>query len=144
MRKTGLSLMCLVALFFIIPMLSSCTTSGPAFTKESVSDARGMVYVYRLGNSVGGALKNYVVQANGRKVASLSKGSYATYNARPGLVEFKCTSGYTSAVRANIEAGQTYYIRLNLEKGSVVARPRLELVSANEGEHEIAGCNLVQ
>ncbi|MCP5007679.1 MAG: hypothetical protein GY941_27655 [Planctomycetes bacterium] len=144
MRNAGLSLVCLLALVFSIPLLSSCSSSGPTFTKESIPDNGAMVYVYRPGKSVGGELKNYVVEANGRKVAGLHKGTYAAYTAKPGLVEFKCTSGYTSFVRANIEAGKMYYVKLILEKGPVVPRPRLEIVPANTGESEASRCNLIK
>ena len=144
MRKISLAFICLIALFSVISLLTGCTTTstGPAFEAQTVPEGKALVYVYRYGTGKG-ALKTYVIEVNGYKIASLSNNSYIPYTARHGLTEFSSRAEYTSSVRANIKAGQTYYLRLSVEKGALVGRPKLKFVSEEIGKSEIAGCKII-
>lgn len=143
MGKANPALICLIALFFVIPIFTSCTTTlGPAFKPQTIPGGKALVYVYRYKARSKGALKSYVVEANGFKIASLYNNSYIPYATRPGLIEFTSRAEYTSSASANLEAGQIYYLRLNTEKGALVGRPNLKFVSEGVGEEEIKECKL--
>ena len=138
-------IICILFSTVLIPLIflsSGCTTLGPSFTKVSVPGNKAVVYVYRLRKNSAGGLKDYVVHANGRKVANLYNNSYIPCIVRPGLTEFKSRAEYTSSVKPYIEAGKTYYLRLDVKKGASVGRPDLKFVDAATGEQEIAMCTL--
>ena len=138
-------IICILFSTVLIPLIflsSGCTTLGPSFTKVSVPGTKAVVYVYRLRKNSAGGLKDYVVHANGRKVANLYNNSYIPCIVRPGLTEFKSRAEYTSSVKTYIEAGKTYYLRLDVKKGASVGRPDLKFVDAATGEQEIAMCTL--
>lgn len=137
---------CLILTATLIPLAllsSGCTsTTGPSFTRMSTPDNKALVYVYRLKTNSKGGLKSYVVEANGRKIATLFNDSYSSYVTRPGLTDFRSRTEYTSSAKKYLEAGQTYYLRLDVKKGALVGRPDLKFVGAGVGEREIAVCKL--
>lgn len=136
---------CILFSTVLIPLIflsSGCETPGPSFTKAPTPDNKAVVYVYRLKKYSAGGLKNYVVHANGRRVTSLCNDCYFPYIARVGLTEFKSRAEYTSSAKTYIEAGKTYYLRLDVKKGASVGRPDLKFVEAATGEQEITMCTL--
>ena len=136
---------CILFSTVLIPLIfvsSGCTTVGPSFTKSPIPDNKAIVYVYRLKTRSAGGLKGYVVLANGRRVANLCNDCYIPYITRAGLTEFKSRAEYTSSAKTYIDAGKTYYLRLDVKKGGLVGRPDLKFVDAATGEQEIAVCRL--
>jgi len=146
MRSIIFCILYVIAFIPIIFLSSGCTTlgpsSGPQFTKVSIPDNKAVVYVYRLKKNSSGGLKDYVVYTNGRKAANLFNNTYVSCIVRPGLTEFKSRAGYTSSAKAYLDAGKTYYLRLDVKKGGVVGSPDLKFVDAATGEMEIAVCKL--
>ena len=142
MKRVIIRILFSTVLIPLIFLSSGCTTLGPSFTKVSVPGNKAVVYVYRLRKNSAGGLKEYVVHANGRKVANLYNNSYIPCIVRPGLTEFKSRAEYTSSAKTYIDAGKTYYLRLDVKKGGLVGRPDLKFVDAATGEQEIAVCRL--
>ena len=142
MRKVGIILISLTIFLPGILFSLSCTTLGPVFKKETVPEGKAIVYIYRQKKYMDSGLKYYVVEANGLKIASLYNGGYLPYITKPGLIEFKSRAEYTSSVKTNIKAGQIYYLRLSIEKGTLVGRPVLKFVKPEVGKEEITTCKL--
>jgi hypothetical protein len=143
MRKVSVILIALTVFIPGILFSLSCTTLGPVFKKETVPEGKAIVYIYRQKKYMDSGLKYYVVEANGLRVAGLYNGGYFPYITKPGLIEFKSRAEYTNSVKTNIKAGQIYYLRLSVEKGTLVGRPVLKFVQSEVGEKEITTCKLI-
>jgi len=129
-----------LALFGII-LITGCAT-GPSFKKvETIPEGVGIVYIYRPASPIGAGV-SYEVRADGTPIVTLLSGEYFVYQAKPGEVEFSARTESTSAITADIKAGQTYYLRCTLSVGITVGRPQLVLVSSEVGENEVAACKL--
>lgn len=122
---------------------SGCATLGPVYTKvDKVPEGRGLVYVYRPGGIIGGAVA-YDVKVGDKVVTTLHSGGYYPYFSMPGEVEFWAKTESRSAVTIDVAPGQVYYLKGTVGVGFIVARPHLMIVPNEVGEKEIGECKLI-
>ena len=170
MRHRWLSL---AGLSIGVLLVAGCATSGPAF-QPVAKIPRGMavIYIYRTPEFGGDAL-NYEVKAHERVVTTLRSGGYYPYAVTPGSVELWARtaarqSSYRhatpppersdtdllrlkaiddaakSAVTLDVKAGQVYYVKGEAGVRYFVGRPRLQVVTREQGESEIPQCTLIR
>jgi hypothetical protein len=141
MRALSRSILALPLLLLLC--LDASGKAGPKFEPEQSPPAdRGVVYVYRDFNLIGGGA-SYLVQANGVPVARLPSKGYFVYLAKPGEVEFSARTEAKTSVTLDIEAGKTYFIKGTIGVGVFVGHPHLVVVPSDVGGAEITDCTLV-
>jgi len=154
-------------------LLAGCATHGSGF-QPVAKIPRGMavIYIYRTPEFAGEAL-SYDVKANDKVVTTLRSGGYYPYVVRPGLLELWARtasrqSSYRhttppperanpdllrlkaiddaakSAVTLDVKAGQVYYVKGEAGVRYFVGRPRLQVVSPEQGAGEIRQCTLIR
>jgi len=141
--KSFVLILILTSLLVGLLLFPGCA-SGPKFTKiQAIPDSMGLVYIYRPGKLIGGAV-SYQVNANGTSITRLGSGGYFPYFAKPGEIEFSAKTESTSSITLDVKSGQTYYIKGTVGIGILVGRPHLVLVPADLGEKEIVECKLLE
>lgn len=117
--------------------------AGPKFEPEQSPPAeRGVIYVYRDFNLIGGGVA-YMVEANGVPVTRLPSHGYFVYFAQPGEVELSAKTEAKTSITLDVEAGGTYFVKGTIGVGVFVGHPHLVVVPNDVGEAEIADCKLV-
>jgi len=127
----------------VLLILSGCAGLGPVYEKiEMVPQGKGLVYIYRPSNFIGGG-SWYKVKVGETPITTLHNGGYYPYFSDPGKVEFWAKTETKSAVTLDIEANETYYVKGTIGMGLFLARPDLSVVTNEIGSHEITGCKLI-
>ncbi len=123
-----------------LALLGCVPELGPFFKKVDVIPPNSaLVYFYRP-LRLPGYRSWYDVKSFSETVAVLPSGAYYPYFAKPGKTEFNVWP--ERPVSLDVQAGQTYYIRMLIRKGSFTAEPILEQVPSAIGEEEIKDCRL--
>jgi len=139
LRRPILIVVCFVAVL----ILNSCASLGPQFQKmETISNDKGLVYIYRPSSLIGGGV-SYDVKVGETPVTTLHNGGYYPYFSQPGEVEFWAKTESKSSVTLDVKPGQIYYIKGTVGVGFIVGRPHLMIVESNVAEKEIAECRLI-
>jgi len=154
-------------------LLAGCATRGSGF-QPVAKIPRGMavIYIYRTPEFAGEAL-SYDVKAHDKVVTTLRNGGYYPYVVAPGLLELWARtasrqSSYRhttppperadtdllrlkaiddaakSPVMLDVKAGQVYYVKGEAGFRYFVGRPRLQVVSPEQGAGEIRQCTLIR
>lgn len=107
---------------FAVLILIGCTSaSGPLYTEKDYSrtpaPGKALVYVYRVDTFIAATVTADFLD-NGKNVGALNVGGYITYEADPGEHELLTeTSRIDKIVNLSMDAGKTYYIRLDYDPG---------------------------
>ena len=163
----------LEALLIGVLLVAGCATSGPLFQPVAkLPRGTAVIYIYRTPEFGGDAL-SYDVKASDRVVTTLLNGGYSPYVVTPGPVELWARtavrqSSYRhstapperadndllrlkaiddavkSAVTLDVQAGQVYYVKGEAGVRYFVGRPRLQVVTREQGESEIRQCTLIR
>lgn len=129
--------------FVAVLILSSCATLGPQFQKiETLSDDKGLVYIYRPSSFIGGGV-SYDIKVGETPITTLHNGGYYPYFSNPGEVEFWAKTESRSSVTLDVRPRQIYYIKGTVGVGFIVGRPHLMIVEPGVAEQEIAECKLI-
>lgn len=101
-----------------------------------VAPAEATVCFYRTAGLVGAAIHPsiFVDDAN---VGSLGRGQKFALTVSPGKHRIH-SSAKDSGIDLDAKAGETYYVRLNLEVGFIKGHGSVTLVSPQQGEYEVA------
>jgi len=103
-------------------ILVGCTSaSGPLFTeshsKQAPAPGKALVYVYRVDTFIAATVTADFLD-NGKNVGAVNVGGYISYETDPGPHELLTeTSRIDKAVYLSMEAGKTYYLRLDYDPG---------------------------
>jgi hypothetical protein len=135
------SLVLVVSVLLVGMLLSACGGRAPVFAPVAVPPGKGVVYVYRPRNPMGGAV-SYVVEANGTPLLRLRDGGYYPFFADPGTVIFSAKTEVMSQAALDVVAGGTHYVKGTVTMGAFVGRPNLQVVHPAIAPNEIAGCRL--
>ncbi len=137
MNRLGhLSLLMIIAGVLV---LSGCAAHGPSFKQvENIPADKAVVYIYHSG----GSNHSFFLQANGKDVTALKKGTYYPYITEPGRIEFTARTMGTSSTVLDAKAGETYYLKGSVPPG-FSPTPALAVVSSEVGTREIADCKLM-
>src|SRR5262249_7206543 len=163
----------LEALLMGVLLVAGCATSGPAFQPVAkLPKGTAVIYIYRTPEFSGDAL-SYEVKAPDGVVTILRSGGYYPYVVTAGQVELWARtasrqSAYRhatppseradndllrlkaiddaakSAVTLDVKAGQVYYVKGEAGVRYFVGRPRLQVVTREQGESEIRQCTLIR
>lgn len=128
----------------VILVVAGCAT-GPRFTSPIEPPAdEAVVYFYRpyqyAASAVAPALRD-----NGKKITRLMTNGYYEYIVKPGKHEFVTdTMSIDKALSLKLEAGKTYYVRLEPISGMWTMSWRLSYVFPEQGLSEIKSCKRIE
>ena len=119
-------------------LLVGCAT-GTSFRKvEAIPSGKAVIYIYR--PSVFGAAVMYNVKHGDRVVATTKARGYYPYITDPGEVELNASTESAASITLDVKPAETYFVRASVSAGFFIGRPRLQVVTREEGEREIAEC----
>ena len=128
--------------FYLLMAISVCgllawaqepTTAAPQMSRTKPSKAT--VYVYRYKQFVGSALAPSVY-CDGDELARMENGRYFTVNLEPGKHTFT-SNDKQSGIDLDLNAGEEYFIRVELVAGFAKGHGRLVLVPREQGVYEL-------
>ena len=95
---------------------------------------KGLVYIYRE-KWLFGTVRGVYVQANGKRIGAVNSGTYFVYLADPGKNVFSVENqmGEERSRSLNVEAGKTYYLRINLTTSLLDVEPYIAVIHDAEG-----------
>ncbi|MEH6547578.1 MAG: DUF2846 domain-containing protein [Sneathiella sp.] len=126
-------------------MLVGCAASGPLFSEKTkiplAADGKSTVYVYRLDEVLGtGSGIQTPFFDNGAKMGTLSIGGYVSYVAEPGYHELLTETYIIDKLKQmEMQAGQTYYLRIDFEGGVWTGTFSITIVPEAEALPQISG-----
>ena len=123
-------------------LMVGCSASGPKFSALPIAPDRGVVYIYRPGSIVGGAVKGGV-EVNGKNIGSISSGGYLTAVCPPGSTKVSAETEAKNEISVDVKPGQANYVRTSIQIGVLVGRLKLEEVPAETGLKEIQDCSWI-
>ena len=137
MKRLGRLLLAIIMTGVLV--LSGCAAHGPSFKQvENIPADKAVIYIYHSG----GSNHSFFLQANGKDVTALKKGTYYPYITEPGRIEFIARTMGTSSLVLDAKAGEIYYLKGRVPPG-FSPTPSLVLVSTEVGTKEIADCTLM-
>ena len=137
MKRLGRLLLAIIITGVLV--LSGCAAHGPSFKQvENIPADKVVIYIYH----AGGSNHPFFLQANGKDVTALKKGTYYPYITEPGRIEFTARTMGTSSTVLEAKAGEIYYLRGSVPPG-FSPTPALAVVSSEVGTKEIADCKLM-
>ena len=141
--KKAILLVCIS--FLAAGCLSRPPLGQPFQMVHEISKGNALVYLYRPSLPYEWAVV-FDVEANGTRVTGLADGSYYPYLIRPGRIEFssKRTGASGTFVVLDVQAGQTYYIKLVPVRGIFIMKPQLTVMHQQMASPEIVSCKLAQ
>lgn len=98
--------------------------AAPAATASDIPEGKGKVVFFRKGGLMGAAI-SCAVHEKGERLTSLPPGKFAVLYAEPGIHEYSVKSEATDTLRLEIEPGETYYSKCNIQMGIMAGRPNL-------------------
>jgi hypothetical protein len=122
-------------------VLSGCAASGSSFSAADPAPAdKGIVYFYRPAALTGGGL-NIMLVDNGAQISRIQNGQFIKYFAAPGKHTFHTdTVAIDKAVEFDVEAGETYFVRIGLRQGMWAGTWSLSRVFPGEALAELKTC----
>jgi hypothetical protein len=132
-----------IAALIPILFLTACAATGTPFQRVSdIPKDKGIVYVYRSGSMLGGAV-HYDVHAAEEVVCDLIRNGYCLYYAKPGELELWGKTESKSSITIDVKSGQEHFVKGGVTMGFLIGRPNFSEVNARQGLEEIAGCVLL-
>ncbi|HVN21975.1 MAG TPA: DUF2846 domain-containing protein [Dongiaceae bacterium] len=104
------------------------------------SDTKATVYVYRYKQFTGSALAPSVY-CDEVQLAKMENGRYFSVRIDPGKHVFH-SNDKQSGVELDLQAGQQYFIRLEIAAGFMKGHGRLLLVAPEQGRYELSSSKL--
>lgn len=106
------------------PAESAATPAAAPAPASDIPEGKGKIVFFRKGGFVGSAI-SCAVHEKGEKLTSLPPGKFAVLYAEPGIHEYSVKSEATDTLRLEIEPGETYYSKCNIQMGIMAGRPNL-------------------
>lgn len=124
---------------FVALGLGACAT-GPDYDEyrdnlPDLAPGEGRIFVYR--TAMFGLANQPSVELNGETVGEAVPEGFFFVDVSPGAHTITCETEVTRSAEVEVEAGGTYYVRLNAKLGVVGNRIEPELVNASVGAREI-------
>jgi hypothetical protein len=127
-------------------LLCAGCASGPRYAETvsalpPIGSGNGRIYIYR--PSSVGALVQPNVRLNGEKIGKSVPEGFFCVDRPPGQYEIEVTTEVKRTLSLSLEAGQTRYVRLDLELGYFVCHFAPVPVPPLFGELEIGKCRYI-
>lgn len=111
----------LISVFAFLILVGCTSASGPLYTEKDNLQApapdKALVYIYRVDTFIAATVTADFLD-NGKNVGAVNVGGYIAYEVDPGEHELLTeTSRIDKTVYLSMEAGKTYYIRLDYDPG---------------------------
>ncbi len=110
-------------------------SSQPAPSQAASTPTTAAVYIYRYKQFVGSALAPSVY-CDDLQLARMENGRYFTVRVDPGNHTFRSNDAQ-SGVALDVNAGQEYFIRVDIATGLLKGHGRLTLTSFEQGRYEL-------
>ncbi len=141
------SIRILLLVGMVVVTLSGCVTASqsvplPDLNASIDDESKARIYVLRP-SSMGSAVPFNVFE-NDIKMGVLGPDSFLCWEREPGLIEISVKSENLSKVSLDVEAGNVYYIKANVQMGVLKARVKLETLDENTGSELVGKCKPVQ
>lgn len=130
------SCVCEISLaLLMLNILSGCANvyRQPSNVYPKTRVDKGLVYFYRENAFVGSGVSYYVYDGD-KKIGGLKNGTYFYAWAEPGVHNYWARTESKSEKQLSVETNKTYYIRGEVGMGFFVGRPKLTIVSEDEGK----------
>lgn len=108
---------------------------APSAQENTATDDKATVYFYRTKQYAGSALEPSVY-CDDKELARMDNGRYFAVRLAPGKHTFRMGDKQTG-VELDVKAGQSYYMRINIEAGFFKGRGRLTYMQPEQGAYEI-------
>jgi hypothetical protein len=136
-----------IALTCSLLATTACATSGPTFseihvTQEAMQKGFARIYFYRVGRFAGSAIQP-AVKIDGIKAGEAVPGAYFYVDEPAGTYEVSTTTETKEYIKVSVRAGETRYVRLEVDWGYVVGRVTPVLVWPDQGLSEIQDLHYV-
>lgn len=131
----------LVALSLAAPLaLTSCAARGPRYVElrdqlGGPAEGRGWIYVYR--DKERGPMQRPKLLLNGRSLGKSHLGSFTILDRPPGTYRLTVESEGKKSLMIELEAGQTRFVRLEVERGLFFGRFHPRFVSEPTARREL-------
>jgi len=137
-KRIGIFIACGAIIF-----LSGCASTKqfvhfPDQSKPIENPQKARIYVARP-TSLGGAISMKVSDEN-QMIGQTGPKGYLCWERTPGQTTIKGKAENTSELTLNTEQGKSYYIQQHVRIGIIMARNKLELLSAAEGKQKVSKC----
>lgn len=131
---------CAVCLLLVGAFAQAQQPSAPDAQSEksaaaATSDSAATVYVYRYKQFTGSALSPSVY-CDDNELARMDNGKFFVAKLAPGKHVFR-SNDKQAGIDADLKAGQTYYIRVEIAAGLMKGHGRLVSVAAEQGSYEV-------
>jgi len=138
-----------VAAVVALALASGCATVPLADNKLDVeakyfqpTDQKANVYIFR-DQRLGGGLR-LAVSVNDKVLGQTAPKTYFFLQLNPGRYVFKAMAENVAQLPLVVEAGQNYFIRQQIDWGTVIADNTLVLVDDAEGKAAVREAGLIQ
>jgi len=123
----------------IVLLFTAMTTWATPTLAAEIPEAqpdKGLIMFYRLSKFSGKAISFSVDHADGR-IGTLKSGTVLHKYFEPGPQTFYSQVISRASLTVNVEAGKTYFLRVDSKMGLVVARPKFVLVPDSKARSEV-------
>lgn len=131
-------------LLSILLLTGGCAANGPAYSSVAQPKADTVKIVVYRPDAFLNFTARFWVEVNGVEICKLHNGSYLTYDAQPGKINIASSnfgSFGTSRLTVNAKAGQTIYVKMEMNggrafsgmAGGMLGQATDEVVSENAG-----------
>ncbi len=124
-------------LLLLIVAMSAWATPALTATIPEAQPDKGLVVFYRLSKFSGKAINFSVDHADG-PIGTLRSGTVLHKYFEPGPQTFYSQVISRASLTVNVEAGKTYFLRVDSKMGLVVARPKFILIPESKARSELA------
>jgi hypothetical protein len=127
-----------IALIITSFLAGGCAVEGPSWQQAEVLDGKAVVYIYRPYSILGAAI---VPSVNcGESSIAVGPGGYHAFHVDAGAASCNSYSEVSSVVNFDVNSGQEYYVKEEMDWGILVAHVHLSLEDAQTARSEIQAC----
>ena len=132
-----------IGIFVIGAMLCACASKREAAPvvmptgPQRAGAGSALCYFYRTQKRLGWSAP-YPIRDGGTQIGGLRAGEYFSFEAAPGLHEFSAGANGSQKRSIELEARQTYYLRVDEEDQFYITPPHLTLVDPAQAPSVIA------
>jgi len=140
----------IISITLLVFLITSCASTSKATSdKDEVAKEfntnidKGIVYLYRPGRMVGGAVQTQI-KINGQDAGGSGPSTYFQWELEPGTYTFSCyTSESSAVVELDVKPNKLYFLRQDTRIGLGDGRVTLKEVDESTGKKAVKGYELL-
>jgi hypothetical protein len=129
-------------IFLLLMVVIPAITYAQSTDSTAVKSDKASIYIYR-GGQFSGALSNWAIFLDGKKICKISNGKYLKVEVAPGKHEIEAKIGGITVMKKKTfidieaEAGGTYYISCVMKQSITRARLEMTEVTKNSAKRDM-------